>query len=582
MGKKKQFIDRTEAAHFHLVHRSQRDPKVADPEAPQRVLQPVERRGTSERASQSTRAWLEEQDLGGFEEAEPSVAAGNSTEANSDLGMPEDGYNYAQHMRAIDESRFVAAVPSVASQTRSAVSSQMSRLSMRSRAQSFVLRGMPSEAFETPEELELGAGGAYNDMNAVQEEEDGAYLEDEMDEDLWAALHDEEEEDNSAGEIDDDFVMQAERETELVLDPVRPKKRRGERDVETLLEDVVEQADEVDHEGDAGKVDASVHKVEGGLAALMGWSDDDDDEDGGDDDSASAPVAAAKLRKDWREGKVRDPDRQLDAQFARLMTEYDDEEIGELDEFDPAVQGETELDAFDAVMDGFLQDQRDRFVQIGGMMESGSSREHARIYPDKRAAAIDPPTGDGAATGKAGEAAGQVGADDSDSDSDGSIEDHPFFDGLKEKPKEEQWDAETILTTYTTTDNHPHMLRVKRRPKHECIELDRRTGLPVGIMLPAEEERLKRQEQENKTDDLDEDDDGEDYGGGAPGVNLGAPRPRKESAEEKRQRKLAAKGEKASRRAEKKGTKLAFAAERVKQVDVKLATTQLPGTSLSH
>ena len=53
------------------MHRSQRDPRAADPDAPQRVLAPAElgqQKGTSERASQSTRAWLEEQDLGGFDE----------------------------------------------------------------------------------------------------------------------------------------------------------------------------------------------------------------------------------------------------------------------------------------------------------------------------------------------------------------------------------------------------------------------------------------------------------------------------------------------------------------------------------
>lgn len=46
-------------------------------------------------------------------------------------------------------------------------------------------------------------------MNAVDEEEDGAHLETEMDEDLWAALHDEDYEGDSFEAIDDDFVLQA-------------------------------------------------------------------------------------------------------------------------------------------------------------------------------------------------------------------------------------------------------------------------------------------------------------------------------------------------------------------------------------
>jgi len=65
-GKKKPFIDRSSAAHFHLVHRSQRDPLAADGSKPQRVLVPGEvsanqGRAAWERASQSTRAWASEQ-----------------------------------------------------------------------------------------------------------------------------------------------------------------------------------------------------------------------------------------------------------------------------------------------------------------------------------------------------------------------------------------------------------------------------------------------------------------------------------------------------------------------------------------
>lgn len=39
---KKKFIDKKNAVTFRLVHRSQQDPLVADENAPQRVLQPIE------------------------------------------------------------------------------------------------------------------------------------------------------------------------------------------------------------------------------------------------------------------------------------------------------------------------------------------------------------------------------------------------------------------------------------------------------------------------------------------------------------------------------------------------------------
>lgn len=40
-GKTKKFIDKKNSVTFHLVHRSQRDPLIADETAPQRVLVPI-------------------------------------------------------------------------------------------------------------------------------------------------------------------------------------------------------------------------------------------------------------------------------------------------------------------------------------------------------------------------------------------------------------------------------------------------------------------------------------------------------------------------------------------------------------
>lgn len=40
MGKKS-FIDKQKATHFHIVHRSQRDPKIADENASKLVLKQV-------------------------------------------------------------------------------------------------------------------------------------------------------------------------------------------------------------------------------------------------------------------------------------------------------------------------------------------------------------------------------------------------------------------------------------------------------------------------------------------------------------------------------------------------------------
>ena len=172
-------------------------------------------------------------------------------------------------------------------------------------------------------------------------------------------------------------------------------------------------------------------------------------------------------------------------------------------------------------------------------------------------------------------------------------QDHPFFDGLKIDPaiKVKEWDAETILSTYTTTDNHPTQVARATKPRRGAtpITLDPRTGLPRGIMLPAEEERMRKAAAERaamgehlaatgRAAEAEAEDDDDEY----EVVNAGAPRQRGEAADEKRERKAAAKAAQAARRAEKKQSKEAFRLERVAQVQIKNVTTQLPSTSLSR
>ena len=218
------------------------------------------------------------------------------------------------------------------------------------------------------------------------------------------------------------------------------------------------------------------------------------------------------------------------------------------------------------MLDEYLDKQKHKFASVHEVMDTGSSREWAR-----------PPRAPAAGGSLA--ATAEEEADEGDS-SDGSIYDHPFFDGLKEKPKEEQWDAETILSTYTTTDNHPTTMRMARKPRRgdAAITIDKRTGLPVGTMLPAEEERRRLAEAAGGDGS---DDEAEGYGRSS-GVNTGAARPKAEGAEEKRERKAAARAVKAERRQEKKGTKVAFQEERVAQVQLKMKTASLPATSLSR
>ena len=56
-----------------------------------------------------------------------------------------------------------------------------------------------------------------------------------------------------------------------------------------------------------------------------------------------------------------------------------------------------------------------------------------------------------------------------------------------EKSDDDAWDAETILTTYTNTDNHPGLIKTERRvrPSQRMkIELHKQFLVPVDGLIP--------------------------------------------------------------------------------------------------
>lgn len=233
----------------------------------------------------------------------------------------------------------------------------------------------------------------------------------------------------------------------------------------------------------------------------------------------------------------------------QLMEEYDSDEIGELDEQDPEVQGTQSLESLNEVLDEFLETQQE---VVGRRMMStlGDSLEGV---DELRQALRDELT---------------------ISDRDRYVVDHAETIGepmperayMGGRHDEDRWDCRTILTTYTNTENHPHLVREERRrrarqqaeddAKEDAlvdatsrIKLSHKTGLPLGVLRPPTNASLE--------DESDDDD--------SPLPNLGAARNANETTEEKRARKAAVKEAKAARRVDKKATKVAFDVERQRQ-----------------
>jgi len=56
---------------------------------------------------------------------------------------------------------------------------------------------------------------------------------------------------------------------------------------------------------------------------------------------------------------------------------------------------------------------------------------------------------------------------------------------------EQKWDCETILTTYTNTDNHPGVIKTERRVRpgeRMKIELHKQFRVPIDGLIPLAEE----------------------------------------------------------------------------------------------
>ncbi|KAI8804773.1 Low temperature viability protein-domain-containing protein [Cladochytrium replicatum] len=123
------------------------------------------------------------------------------------------------------------------------------------------------------------------------------------------------------------------------------------------------------------------------------------------------------------------------------------------------------------------------------------------------------------------------------------------------------WDVETVLTTHTNIYNRPALIREKPRR----IRLDR-NGVPrLEEAKPAPmDSELQTENSESEPDEADQ----------SVPVNKGTARTKGESAEEKKTRKAQIKAERRSRREEKKSTKRAFDEERKKQVRLRPTATK--------
>ena len=143
-------------------------------------------------------------------------------------------------------------------------------------------------------------------------------------------------------------------------------------------------------------------------------------------------------------------------------------------------------------------------------------------------------------------------------------DDEEIFAQFEKKPKNE-WDCESVISTYSNIYNHPKLIQEEQNQKQknkQKIEINTKTGLPVGIFIEKKDKDLK-----SELENIDT-------------INLNNIRNKNETAEEKKARKKEVKHIRKSRREEKKNNKLVFKNEYKKQEKMNMNTAVQQGIKM--
>ncbi|XP_061168018.1 protein LTV1 homolog [Saccostrea echinata] len=220
----------------------------------------------------------------------------------------------------------------------------------------------------------------------------------------------------------------------------------------------------------------------------------------------------------------------LDDRFEKLYEQYEDTEIGALDNEDVDGYVEQGSHMLDTILEDFEKQQEENRRNLHSMMDDER--------PDDLGIEVKS-------------------EEESDNEAD-------LVHMVIEKPKE-KWDCESIISTYSNLYNHPKLIEEPK--KDNKIKLTSRLKIPEGVL---EQPGLTRKRIEQEMRDSRRADKASTY------------RPPKETTEERKQRKQAVKLERMERRMEKKANKQAFSEEKVRQTKEKLNLQKnLQGLKLS-
>ncbi|KAL6307649.1 Low temperature viability protein-domain-containing protein [Sparassis latifolia] len=524
----KSIFRQPEAQHFQLVHRSQRDPLIHDPEASQHVLKAFERRNLAKGKSRA--------DLEGV--ITPSALAHDNERANIGQAalygvyFDDTEYDYMQHLRTFGLQE--DGVDSILIEAPA---------KPKAKGKATDLFDLPAEALPSTSELPR----TYESQQAIPSSIAG--FQPDMDPHLRQALEALEDDDFIEDDLDDDFfgelVQKGERGTDEHVDFAFREDgfTDGEQEKSTPG---TEQTKGTDDEDPSWEARFAQFKKNQKATSRNGTSDVDAYSEGGDT-VGTLPLLSVIGGKRRRKGTSdasgfsmssssmfrNEGLTLLDERFdqAKYESDEEDEDGVDSDDSDEAPELITSREDFDSLMSEFL----DNYEILGGKMRP--------VLPG------------GTGMEKLDSIRKGLGTITLRVQDENNSEDEILMP-LDVDDKKDRWDCETILTTYSNLENHPRLIRASRDKAVPKIRLDPRTGLPIVKENHPQSPDDNAQSGTSWVSD-DEDD--------TRPTRVTVTRSRNESKEDKKLRKQAVKTKRQARRADKKATTEKFTTEASRQ-----------------
>ncbi|KAF9055880.1 Low temperature viability protein-domain-containing protein [Panaeolus papilionaceus] len=519
------------AKHFQLVHRSQRDPLINDPEASKHVLKPFERDNAKKG---KLRSELE------------TLLAEESTNHRQNVGeaslygvyFDDTEYDYMQHLRPVGVQE--DGVDSVLIEAPAT-----SKPKSKARKGGLLLSELPDGVlasekelprnYETQQAIPSSLTGFQPDMDAhlrqvLEALEDDAFVDDDLEDDFFGELvadgergSDEDVEFEFAEEGIPDNQEDVEDGVEEESEETWQKrfadfKKSRTADVDSNDECSLEGRDTVSNLPEVKVIGGKGKKRKKGSSEASGYS-----------------MSSSSM---YRNEALQTLDERFDQMILKQYNEddddegFDDESIPDDDDNeDEAPDLITSRDDFDSMINEFLND----YEILGRKMKLKLDGETGpeKLDSFRRAMGQDERV----------RIASEEDREDNDDDLFPSSDDE----------KKDRWDCETILTTYTNVENHPRLIRARTAQPVPKIILDPKTGFPVVNGVSTKPSKLKP----TPTNGDDSDTSTENTQVRRETIT----RPKNETKEEKKARKAAVKAERQERRSTKKSMKEQFNAE---------------------